>query len=252
MAQQAFGIAWNPGCERNRRQPAQGADVAGIRPEDVSKDLLGGPAVLGADAVARLLDVLPMRIAEPGALEGDLRIRILLEIDEQIAVRQPRRFQRWRPRQRMAQLFARGLEPSGLAVGARQIQPGMRKIRRSGDGPLQAVDGGVHLILRQQRRAEQAQALDLAGNGSLDRTQLALGRGGPTGAQRRQRLAVGGLESRGGRLCHEGWKSCTAKLRHRSYRAAARDSWRLPRSFGMTESVRGRVRQRTDAPTSLV
>ena len=130
----------------------------------------------------------PLRIGQPCALEGDARVRVLLEIDQHIAVGQPRAMMvRASSPAPAAPLRAPG-GAAVAAIGARQIHARIGEIRRVRQQRLEGRDAFRDLVLLQQRGAQQPPANRLSGNLCVERTQQPFGRGRAAGAQRRMRL----------------------------------------------------------------
>jgi len=98
MAQQALGVCRHVRGERQRGEPAQRRRVRGIFLQHLPKQGLRGLAVVGDQRRGGRLDAGPLGLTLPGALEGNARVGVLLEVDEHVAVCKPRaRMMRMQP-----------------------------------------------------------------------------------------------------------------------------------------------------------
>ena len=90
MTQQPLGIV-TP-CQPRARaaaRPHNAATWLGVFLEDLPKNPLGCLPIVGHEGSRCFLDALSLGIGEPCALEGNARVRILLEVDQRIAVGKP-------------------------------------------------------------------------------------------------------------------------------------------------------------------
>lgn len=182
--------------ERQRGKSAQRRDMAAITFQDVAEYVLGRLTVACDERGSCLLDARAVRIQKARLLERELRVYVLFKINQHIAVGEPGALERRRLLQDALQLSACILRAPDFTIGARKVDARMRKIRGCGNGSFERLDGGRKLALREQRNPQQAQTVDLAGRGRLDRTQLPLGAVSSSHAQCRQSLAVGGAPLR--------------------------------------------------------
>ena len=70
-----------------------------------------------------------MLIAQARTLISYARVRIQLQVDEHVAICQPRRLEARQARNHLAQLIARFLEAPGVPVRARQVHTRLPEIR---------------------------------------------------------------------------------------------------------------------------
>jgi hypothetical protein len=170
--------------------------MTGIGLEDVSKDQLGGLAVLHDQRGSCRFDLFHMRVGNARPFIGKSSVRIFLEVNEHIAVGEPRDIERRRRLQHAPQLPSRIIPPPGATIGARKIGSCMRKSRRCGHRPFESLDGLRHLILREQRHPQQAKAVHVARGGGLNRTKLTLRSFGLPGTQSTESSAVSSAQCR--------------------------------------------------------
>ena len=90
MTQQALGIVDLVGGNRGCCKTAQCRNVTCVLLEDGAKKSLRSLAIVRHEGDGRLINPLSMRIGEACPLEGNARVRILLEVDQYIAVGKPR------------------------------------------------------------------------------------------------------------------------------------------------------------------
>jgi hypothetical protein len=189
MAQQAFGIDSLVGREGHRRKSAQRGYMTGIFLQDFAKHLLCRLAVAGHQSRRCRFDERPLRIGQPGALESDTRIAVLLQIDQDVAVRQPRERVMRDLLEHPPHFLACLSGASVAAVSARQIDTRVREIRQADEQRFEDGDALGEFVLLQQRGAQQPQAVRLCRRLRNERAQPALGGGCAAGAQRGMGLA---------------------------------------------------------------
>ena len=84
--------------------------------EDIAKNELGSLAILCNERSGRLLDALAVRVGEPGTLIGEPRVRVFLEVDQHIAIGEPRGVESRRCRDYPAQFLACRLRAAASAM----------------------------------------------------------------------------------------------------------------------------------------
>ena len=90
VAQQSLGFGRTIGTQGERRKSAKRCHVIRILSEDFAEQLLRLAALIRHECGRRRLDPRPLRVGQSRALEGHERIRVLFELDEHIAVCEPR------------------------------------------------------------------------------------------------------------------------------------------------------------------
>ncbi len=178
--------------------------MTGIFLQDLPKHLLCRHAVAGHQSRRCLFDERPLRIGQPGALESDARVVVLLQIDQGVAVRQPGERVMRDLLEHPPHLLACQSGASVAAVSACQIDTRVREIRQADEQRFEEGDALGKFVLLQQGGAQQPQAIRLSGRPCHERAQPQLGGGCAAGAKRRMGLAEL-LRERGlwSRICQE-------------------------------------------------
>ena len=200
VAQESLGFGRTIGTQGERRKSAKRCHVIRILSEDFAEQLLRLAALIRHECRRRRLDPRPLRVGQPGALEGHERIGVLFELDEHVAVGKPRAVMVRVGLEHAPYLCARELELARATISPRKIDARIGELRLREHDSLERLEGRGGLVLVEQCDTEQSQALYIAGRGRLDGAQLPLGRGGSPEAQRRQCLGVGRTQTRLGFL----------------------------------------------------
>jgi hypothetical protein len=130
--------------------------------QDGAKDGLGSLAVSRHERGGGILFAQPLRIGEPCALEGQLRVRIVREVDERIAVRQPRAMMMRHFFQHPPHLGARLRRPAVAPVRACQVHARVSKVGCALEHPFERGDALGDLALLEQGCAQEPEAIHLA------------------------------------------------------------------------------------------
>ena len=172
MTQQPLGIQCLVSFERQGRKTAQGRQVTRVLLQDTAENWLRGLVIVGHESGGGRLDAGPMRIGEAGALVGNARVRILLQVDQGIAVRKPGEMIMRLFLQHPTHFLARRLRTPLLSVRARKVRACGPEAGSRGHRLFERHDGLGDLILGEQRLAEKAQTVDLARFSARHRTTL--------------------------------------------------------------------------------
>ena len=149
MTKQALGIVGFVGRERERGKTAQRRHMTRILLQDLTKQTLRCLPVVDHEAGRRLLNPRPMRIGKPRALEGNARVRILLEVDQRITVRKPCEVVMWHFLQHPAHFLACPRSASVAPAGTRQIDARVREIGEAGKQCFERRDALGDFVLVQ-------------------------------------------------------------------------------------------------------
>ena len=188
MAQQALRIAGAIGAQGQSRKSTQRGDMARVLAQDLPEELLGLAPLIGDQRRNGDLDPRKLGIRESCALEGDPRLRVLVEIDEYITIGEPRAVMSRQRLQHQPHLIARLIETARPTKRARQVDTGIRKISSGGECTLECLDARRDPVLIEKRDPEEPRAVDLAGKPPRERPQAFLRAAGPALAQQRQSM----------------------------------------------------------------
>jgi hypothetical protein len=194
VAQQPLGIVRDVSGERERREPGQRRNMGGISLEDLAEQILGSLSVIRDKRRSRRLDARPLRIALSGAILGRARVGVLLEVDEHVAVRKPRKAVVWVFRQHSTNVLTRRRGLTRGSIGAREIDARAHKVVGTLNDSPQRFDALRRLSLIEERRAEQPAAVQLVRTLGVEVAQQALRELDAAGQQRRVGLAQALLE----------------------------------------------------------
>jgi hypothetical protein len=163
--------------------------VTRVITQDEPQHVLGGFAVARHQGRRRLPHTFQIRVRQTRALERNARVRILLKVDERIAVGEPCRMMVRHVHEHPPHFLASPHRASVAPIGARQIHPGPHEVGDLGEYRFENDDAFLNLLLIQERRAQQPMTMGVSRKLCAERTQRALGGGGAPGAQHRARLA---------------------------------------------------------------
>ena len=117
------------GRERERRKSAQCRHMTRVLLQDLRKISLGCFTVIGYQRGGCLLDALSLGIGELCAFEGNSGVRVLVKVDQGIAVCEPGKMVVRYFLEHPPYFLARLRRPAVAPVSARQIHARLREIR---------------------------------------------------------------------------------------------------------------------------
>ena len=154
MAKQPFSVASLVRQERERRKTAQGGHVTGIVVQHFAHNPLGCFSIVGHEGSDAFLYELSLRIREPGPVEGNARVAVLLKIDQYVAIGKPCEMMMRHLLQYPAQLLSCIRYASIASVSASQIHPRVGESRLSREYAFEHRDAVGDSVLMQQRGAQ--------------------------------------------------------------------------------------------------
>ncbi len=111
--------------------------------EDLAEQLLGSAALVHHECGRRRLDPRTLRVGQSSALEGDQRVRVLFELNEHIAVCEPRAVMARIGLEHAPHLLACARGLSGATISPRKIDAGIGEIGcDQAYDSLERLDGG--------------------------------------------------------------------------------------------------------------
>jgi hypothetical protein len=183
VAEQTYRIAAAASDECDRGETANRPHVARVSPKNILEYESSRLSILRRQRGSRLLDAIKVRVCEPCSLVRHSGVPISSNIDENVAVSEPRGLEFGRGGY-YALEFSQGLRGlSGGAERAREVDARLPEARVCGDRALQELDRSGYPILIEKRDAEKVQALDMAWGGRLNGTKLPLRTNGMPGTQ---------------------------------------------------------------------